>query len=220
MGFYAPAQLMRDARDHGVEVRPVDACVSCWDCTLERRAQRAKDDNEEQPALRLGLRLVKGLGEEAADRIVMARAQAQFTSVQDLTLRANLARRELESLADAARCGIVGKPSSHFLAGGRQRAGAAAGACAASRRGHAACSRRPPRGRTSPGLPHPGLTLGRHPLALLRAHLTATHIVTSAIWAICPMGAWYVWLASSRRASARRARVASCSSRSRTKPAT
>src|ERR1700739_4462881 len=52
MGFYAPAQLLRDARAHGVEVRPVDVCVSVWDATLERR-----DDGE--PALRLGLRLVK-----------------------------------------------------------------------------------------------------------------------------------------------------------------
>ncbi len=52
MGFYAPAQLVRDARAHGVEVRPVDVCVSLWDSTLERRA-------DGEPALRLGLRLVK-----------------------------------------------------------------------------------------------------------------------------------------------------------------
>ena len=94
MGFYAPAQLVRDARDHGVEVRPISVCASDWDCTLERRA-------DDEPALRLGLRMVKGLGEEAAERIVAARAQAPFASVQDLALRADLARRELEALADA-----------------------------------------------------------------------------------------------------------------------
>ena len=53
MGFYAPAQLVRDARDHGVEVRPISVCHSDWDCTLERRA-------DDEPALRLGLRMVKG----------------------------------------------------------------------------------------------------------------------------------------------------------------
>ena len=94
MGFYAPAQLVRDARDHGVEVRPICVCNSDWDCTLERRA-------DGEPALRLGLALVKGLGEEAAERIVAARSAAPFADVQDLTLRAALERRELEALADA-----------------------------------------------------------------------------------------------------------------------
>jgi len=66
MGFYAPAQLVRDARAHGVEVRPVDACKSHWDSTLERR-----EDGE--PALRLGLRLVKSLSQTGAERLVAAR---------------------------------------------------------------------------------------------------------------------------------------------------
>src|SRR4029077_2055975 len=66
MGFYAPAQLVRDARAHGVEVRPVDACISTWDATPERR-----EDGE--PALRLGLRLVKSLSEAGASRLVAAR---------------------------------------------------------------------------------------------------------------------------------------------------
>src|SRR5688572_24499846 len=66
MGFYAPAQLVRDARDHGVEVRPVSVCHSDWDCTLERRDPRPNDADD--PALRLGMRMVKGLGEEAAQR--------------------------------------------------------------------------------------------------------------------------------------------------------
>ena len=61
MGFYAPAQLVQDARRHGVEVRPADVCISEWDCTLEDRA------------VRLGLRMVGGLSEEAGKRIVDAR---------------------------------------------------------------------------------------------------------------------------------------------------
>ena len=68
MGFYAPAQLVRDAREHGVEVRPVSVCDSDWDCTLERRA-------DDEPALRLGLRMVKGLSEAAAERVEAARAE-------------------------------------------------------------------------------------------------------------------------------------------------
>ncbi len=67
MGFYAPSQLVQDARRHGVEVRPVDVCSSDWDCTLE-----PGEDGE--PALRLGLRLAKGLPEAAARRLVEARA--------------------------------------------------------------------------------------------------------------------------------------------------
>ncbi|HEU5138164.1 MAG TPA: error-prone DNA polymerase [Steroidobacteraceae bacterium] len=174
MGFYAPAQLVRDAREHGVEVRPADASVSCWDCTLERQP-------DDEPALRLGLRLVKGLGEEAADRIVTARAQARFASVQDLALRANLARRELESLADAgALRELSGNRHLTFwqVAGSEQELPLAPVPDA-------------PEG--TPLLAPPtegqniasdyrtlGLTLGRHPLALLRADLSTAHIVTSA----------------------------------------
>ena len=71
MGFYAPAQLVRDARVHGVEVRAVDVISSDWDCTLERRA-------DGRPALRLGLRLVKHLSSEGAARLLAARHLARF----------------------------------------------------------------------------------------------------------------------------------------------
>ncbi|MDE2051799.1 MAG: hypothetical protein KGJ72_12360, partial [Gammaproteobacteria bacterium] len=94
MGFYAPAQLVRDARTHGVEVRPVDVCVSLWDCTLERR-------EDGQSALRLGLRLVKSLSQSGADRLITARQQQPFVSVQDLGARATLDRGDLEALAAA-----------------------------------------------------------------------------------------------------------------------
>ena len=92
MGFYAPAQLVRDARSHGVEVRPADATVSEWDCTLERR-----DDG--RPALRLGLRLVKHLSQEGARRLLAARMAHPFENLEDLAGRAALDRRDLEALA-------------------------------------------------------------------------------------------------------------------------
>src|SRR5262249_12678879 len=88
MGFYAPAQLVRDARVHGVEVRGVDAAISDWDCTLERR-----DDG--RPALRLGLRLVKHLSQEGAQRLLEARSQSAFGSIADMAERAALDRGDL-----------------------------------------------------------------------------------------------------------------------------
>ena len=94
MGFYAPAQLVRDARAHGVEVRAVDVCASGWDSSLERRADGA-------PALRLGLRMVKSLSQAGAARLVAARGSCPFASVQDLAARAALDRGDLEALAAA-----------------------------------------------------------------------------------------------------------------------
>ena len=94
MGFYAPAQLVRDARVHGVEVRAADVMISDWDCTLERR-----DDG--RPALRLGLRLVKHLSQEGATRLLAARMQCAFDSIADMAERAALDRRDLEALAAA-----------------------------------------------------------------------------------------------------------------------
>jgi hypothetical protein len=102
MGFYAPAQLVRDARAHGVEVRPVAVDTSAWDCTLERR-------EDGRPALRLGLRMVKHLSEEGAKRLVAARAVRPFTGLEDLAERASLDRRDLEALAAGdALAGMAG----------------------------------------------------------------------------------------------------------------
>jgi len=98
MGFYAPAQLVRDAQDHGVEVRAPDVNGSDWDCTLE------ETDTPAQPAVRLGLRQVDGLAREDADRIVAARASGgRFESIHRLWTRSNARRAALETLA-AADC--------------------------------------------------------------------------------------------------------------------
>src|SRR6185312_6324576 len=90
MGFYAPAQLVGDARRHGVTVLPPDVTISEWDCGLEKAG----------PLLRLGLRLVRGLSEAGAVRIVDARRERPFASVADLADRAHLDRRDLTALAD------------------------------------------------------------------------------------------------------------------------
>ena len=83
MGFYAPAQLVRDAREHGVEVRPVDVNDSEWDCTLEPSENGSL-------ALRLGLRLVGGLSERFVQRLVEVRRSGEFKSVADFVRRTGL----------------------------------------------------------------------------------------------------------------------------------
>jgi len=93
MGFYAPAQIVRDARDHGVEVRAVDVSHSHWDCTLEKTQTGA-------PALRLGFRQVKGCREEDAKKLVERRGDG-YASVREVWRRAGLAPSALETLAKA-----------------------------------------------------------------------------------------------------------------------
>jgi error-prone DNA polymerase len=92
MGFYAPAQIVRDAREHGVEVRPPDVNLSHWDCTLEPA--------QDGWALRLGLRMIKGLGEDDAGWIVSCR-QNFYAHPKDLWRRAGIRPPALEVLARA-----------------------------------------------------------------------------------------------------------------------
>jgi error-prone DNA polymerase len=110
MGFYQPPQLVADARRHGIEVRPIDVCHSDWDCTLEPWP----GDPRRQPALRLGLRLARGMREDAAVRISAERARAPFRDLDDLAARADLDRATLDLLAEAA--------ALRSLAGHRHRA--------------------------------------------------------------------------------------------------
>ncbi|KPF84206.1 DNA polymerase [alpha proteobacterium AAP38] len=95
MGFYAPAQIVRDAEEHGVEVRPVCINASRWDCTLEETG------DEMRLAVRLGMRMVKGLANAHAASIVLARADRNYVSVDDLWRRAGVPQAELVRLAEA-----------------------------------------------------------------------------------------------------------------------
>jgi len=159
MGFYAPAQLVQDARRHGVEVRPPDVNASDWDCTLEGEA------------LRLGLRMVKGLSEAEGKRIS---AGKPYRSAFDLGLN----RKDLRCLAAAGALGSIAghRRLAHWAAAGAGR-------------------RAPldaPAGEPLPRLTTPregediaadyaslGLTLGRHPLALLRKQLSERKLIDS-----------------------------------------
>ncbi len=97
MGFYSPSQLIQDARRHGVAVLPVDVNHSAWDHQLldHRSAQNR------QPTLRLGMRLVKGLSQEGARRVVEARQRQPFRQISNLRQWAALDKRDMEALADA-----------------------------------------------------------------------------------------------------------------------
>ncbi len=101
MGFYAPAQIVRDAREHGVAVRAVDINHSDWHNSLERREDGSL-------TLRLGFRQIDGFAEAWGERITEARAVAPFASIEALAHRAGLPHRALRLLADADACRSIG----------------------------------------------------------------------------------------------------------------
>ncbi|MCX7274810.1 MAG: error-prone DNA polymerase [Burkholderiales bacterium] len=196
MGFYAPAQLVRDAREHGIEVLAVDALLSDIDCSLEEPpGQPAFDprhahDRRGQPAVRLGLNRVRGLSAQGARRLVESRARRlasrgpehfAFDSVEDLARTAGLAQHDLQALADGgALVQLAGhRGAAHWEV--------------------AAIQTLPPLladagfDEPAPLLPEPGtvsdmladyrslgLTMGPHPLALLRPLLARYRIEPAA----------------------------------------
>jgi DNA-directed DNA polymerase III PolC len=178
MGFYAPAQLVRDARAHGVEVRAADVTVSDWDCTLERR-----DDG--RPALRLGLRLVKHLSQEGASRLLAARQLRAFEGIADLAERADLDQRDLEALAAAdALARLAGhRHRAVWQVTGVERALPLLPAATAIDEG-IPLLRAPREGQDIVAdYGSLGLTLRRHPLALLRDKLQRRGVLpTQELW--------------------------------------
>ncbi|MCE3271786.1 MAG: dnaE2 [Ramlibacter sp.] len=101
MGFYMPSQLIQDAQRHGVQVLPADVGFSDWDTKLGSDSNFDSKLESDPNLVRLGLRLVGGLSEAGAQRIVEARAQRAFDSVEDLALRALLDLKDLKALASA-----------------------------------------------------------------------------------------------------------------------
>jgi len=168
MGFYSPSQLVQDARRHGVAVHPVAVEASDWEARLENELATGA------PAVRLGLHSIAGFAASAAARLVDARRQQTFTSVADLAARARLAQRELDLLATAgALSGLAGhRRQAAWIASGvsfqadllrdsvvpEEDADLAAPSEADDLVADYASS---------------GLTLGRHPLVLLRPRLAA-----------------------------------------------
>jgi error-prone DNA polymerase len=168
MGFYSPDQILQDARRHHLQIRPVDVRASDWDCSLEPMTGA-------QPAIRMGLRMIKGFREDDARRIEAARARGVFVDIADLGERARLDARAQEQLADAgALRGLAGDRhrARWEVAGVQKQLGLFAGL--------------PRQEEDVVALPKPtvgedlqadyasiGTTLGPHPLALLRGELKA-----------------------------------------------
>jgi error-prone DNA polymerase len=183
MGFYAPAQLVRDARAHGVRVRPVAVTASEWDCTLERQA-------DGRPALRLGLRLVKQLSREGARRLLAARAVRPFAHIADLAERGALERRDLEALGAAdALADLAGhRHRAVWQLSGVERPLPLLPAATALEEG-IPLLRAPAEGQDIVAdYGSVGLTLRRHPLALLREDLARRAIVTAQEISSLPNG--------------------------------
>jgi error-prone DNA polymerase len=115
MGFYSPATLVKDAQRHGLKVLHADVAVSEWKCTLERQAPDASRQTSENAelAMRMGLRYVRGLRDEAATALLCARKIRPFESIADLARRVpELRRNELVTLADVGALNSLWKQSS------------------------------------------------------------------------------------------------------------
>jgi error-prone DNA polymerase len=183
MGFYAPQQLVRSAREHGVEVRPIDVNLSDLECMLER-------DAEGRAAVRLGMRLVKGLSSDGGKRVQDARAAAPFTSVQDLAERSRLNAKDLGALASA---GALATLASHRHRARWEVAGVERPTALLERVSFAEALpmlRKPSEGEDiAADYRNVGVTLGRHPLALIRTRLDAMGVGAASLVAELPPGA-------------------------------
>jgi error-prone DNA polymerase len=169
LGFYTPSQLVQDAKRHGVEVRPVDVVHSDWDCTLEVDG-----------AVRLGLRLVSGLKREAAQRIVMARTSKPFDSTQDLARRAALDQPQMKSLAAAdALMGLSGHRRQQVWDAAALQAPPALLKGAPVDEAPMALPPAPEGEAIVWDYAALGLTLRRHPLALLRPELARRKLMSA-----------------------------------------
>ncbi|CAB3805841.1 error-prone DNA polymerase [Pararobbsia alpina] len=175
MGFYSPSQLVQDAKRHGVVVLPTDVTISGWDSILEQAVDGGR------PVVRLGLSLLRGMRDGSAERIETARAVRQFKTVADLAQRAQLDRHDLQVLAAAN--------ALSSLAGNRR--GALWQSVAAVPDKDMLATAKVDDETPALGAPSEaqdiisdynstGLTLGRHPLELLRPQLLAKRLMPAS----------------------------------------
>ncbi|WP_200893313.1 error-prone DNA polymerase [Pseudomonas oryzihabitans] len=175
MGFYSPDQILQDARRHRLQTLPVDVTCSDWDCSLEHVADST------QPAIRMGLRMVRGLAEKSGRAVEQARRKQPFRDVTDLCLRAGLDAKGRECLADAGA--LKGLAGHRFQARWAMAAIEpqlplfAEGAVVEEEIQELVA---PTEGEDlHSDYASLGTTLGPHPLTLLRARLTAQRLMSS-----------------------------------------
>jgi error-prone DNA polymerase len=182
MGFYAPAQLVADARRHGVEVRPVDVNFSEWDCTLE-----ADSGNNGSPAVRLGFRLVHGLSSSHVEQVV--RAERPFASFDEFVRRTGLRGAALKKLAQADVFGSLPVPRRAAL--WRSLAADEPPPLFGQVDGEGPPEALPPMTPMQEVLADygaAGLSLRQHPVAFLRPRLDRLEVVPAAALADLPNG--------------------------------
>jgi error-prone DNA polymerase len=188
MGFYAPAQIVRDAAEHAVEIRPVCVNASRWDCTLEPTA------SEDRFAVRLGLRMVKGLANAHAAKLIATRGERPFVSVDDVWRRAGVPAASLAQIAEAdgfrpslkqsrrealwALKGLRDEPLALFAAAAAREADEAI----ITEQVEPELALRPMTGglEVVEDYVHMGLSLRAHPVSFLRAEFQRRKIVTCA----------------------------------------
>jgi len=200
MGFYSPATLIHDARRHDVEVRPIDLAHSEWDCTLETArsaAQRSTHPASAEvagdtgaPALRIGLRYVKGLGKAARERLQVALAAGPFDSAEDVVRRSGLGQSELRTLAEAGAFETLwpGRRQAlwELLRQARGDAGPLAPRAVARSRG--ALPEMTDVERMAADYRSTGLSVDRHPMEFLREKMVASGVLSARELADCRSG--------------------------------
>ncbi len=190
MGFYSPSTVLQDVQRHGIEVLPLDINESAWDCSCERRGTHSK-----QTALRLGLRLVAGLGAHVGERIAEARRQRAFSSVADVVARASLGKREAMALAESGALDTLASEGAELQASNARRA--AMWQVTAPRRAALFASIDAP--ASSPKLPklsrpeqlmldyeRTGVSVSDHPMKLLRGSLPRSFKSSRDVMSLLP----------------------------------
>ena len=197
MGFYAPAQIVRDAQQHGVEIRPVCINESRWDCTLE---PREVDDG--RSAVRLGLRMVKSLGNAEAARLISCRTNQPFASVDDVWRRAAIPSAALVELAEAdafrPSLGLARREALWAIKALRDEplplftAAASREELPVAEQSEPAVSLKPMTAGSEvvEDYGHVGLTLRQHPVSFLRSEFERRRIVTCAAAVACRDRRW------------------------------
>lgn len=188
LGFYSASQLVQDARRHDVVVWPVCVQASDWDCTLHERTPTPGQPRP-QPAVRLGLRQVAGLGEGAARRLLAARAQSPFADTADLARRSALDAGALRTLAGAdALAALAGHRRQQVWDASALTPAPPLLALAPIHEDRLVLAPAPEGEEVLFDYTATGLTLRRHPLALLRPRLAARGLRSAAELALFPHG--------------------------------
>ncbi len=174
MGFYSPDTLVKDAKRHGVPVRPVCVMRSQGECVVEEMTNDEGPMTKREPAIRLGLRMVRGLGADGIERLLNGRERAPFASMEDFKRRVALGREELRTLAEigALNCFAAHRRDAMWAAERAVREDLLE--CGAR---NAECGKASPLARMGAlerlraDYGGTGLTTGAHPMAVLRAGL-------------------------------------------------